>query len=295
MGVLVAGNLPGSVTGIDLGGGSQGSKGGNNFRGFTAAASATSGAIVTTASAGDGPVTAVANLFGVANPETVIFDHGDMAVIADVNAAGNLTGNAAFVQALYLEFLHRTGDLSGAGDATGWVNLLNGGTPAGTVANGIIRSSEGLGVVVDGLFRRYLRRETDAPGRAVFVNYLQGGGTLEGAISLFVTSPEYHTRFGSDGAFVQSLYTLVLERPGNNAEVASWVSLVPTLGRAGVANALLASAEYRGLVVGRYYTQLLNRTTPATPAEVNPWVFSGVDLLSIEVAFAAGPEFLANG
>src|SRR5262249_58164903 len=46
IGVKISGN---SIAGIDLGGGSQGSLGGNNFRSFTSAATATSGAIVTDA------------------------------------------------------------------------------------------------------------------------------------------------------------------------------------------------------------------------------------------------------
>jgi hypothetical protein len=280
----------GSVTGLDLGGGSPGSKGGNNFRGFTAAANSTAGAIVVSALIAQGPVQAQNNLFSV-DPETAIFDHGDQATLADVIAANNLTGDTAFVQALYLEFLNRAGS---AAELGGWVSQLNSSSVA-TVANLIVRSTEGLGNAVDGLFRRFLRRETDDAGRAAFVNFLQSGGTLEAAITLLVTSPEYRLLYGSDAAFVQSLYHQLLERTASNAEVSNWLATLPTLGRGGVASAILNSAEYRGLVVRHFYVQLLKRSFLPTQSEVTAWVNSGLDLLSLTVAFSGNSEFQNNG
>jgi hypothetical protein len=295
IGVFVAGNLAGSVTGIDLGGGAFASRGANNFRGFTLAASASAGAIVTSALTADGPISAQGNLFSVANPADVIFDQADSGTLAAVNAAGNLTGNAAYVEALYLQFLKRVGDVSNPADAGSWVAALNGGTPASVVASSLIRSAEALGVRVDGLYRRFLRREADAGGRSGFVSSLQNGATLEQAITVLVTSAEYGMRFGSDGAFVQSLYTTLLGRLGNNTEVAGWVGMLPGVTRAVVAASILSSTEYRELVVRSDYAQLLNRTTPPNATEVSGWVNTGLDQLSLEVAFAAGPEFQMNG
>ena len=48
-----------------------------------------------------------------------------------------------------------------------------------------------------------------------------------------------------------------------------------------------------GVVVRRYYADLLHRG--ASAAEVNGWVSMPLDLLSIEVQFAASGEFQANG
>src|SRR5207248_1587731 len=146
-----------------------------------------------------GPVSAQMNLFAAANPETVIFDQGDDGTKANVIATGNLTGNQAFVQALFLEFLHRAGDLANPNDAGAWVTMLNNGATPAFVAQSIGRSSEALGFVVDGLYRQFLNRNSDAGGRASFVSMLQNGGSLENAITMFVVSAEYRLLFGSDG------------------------------------------------------------------------------------------------
>src|SRR5262249_37434477 len=91
IGVFIPSGSSNSVSGIDLGFGSQNSKGGNNFRSFTAAATSASGAIITSGSF-TGSVTAAFNLFSVANPETVIFDNNDDPARANVGAVFNVTG-----------------------------------------------------------------------------------------------------------------------------------------------------------------------------------------------------------
>jgi hypothetical protein len=284
------------LTGIDLGGGSLGSRGANNFRDFTAAATSAGGAVVVShTKASQGAIKARNNLFGVANPETVVWDIADDSAQTDVDVAFPRTGNAAYVEALYLQFLHRIGDTSSPSDAGGWVTLLNNGAPASVVAAAIVRSPEALGFVVDGLYHQFLNRDSDAGGRASLINYLQNGGTLEAASIGFLASPEYRLRFGSDGAFVQSLYVSLLGRVGGASEVAGWVSLLPSLGRAGVAGDILASAEHRGDVARAYYAQLLHRAKAPSDQEVNSWVGSNLDLLSIETQFAASGEFQSNG
>lgn len=283
-----------SVANLDLGGGSQSSLGGNNFRSFTGAATTTSGAIVVSAATAAGPINAQMNLFGIATPETVIFDQNDNGALANVVATGNLTGNAAYVQALYLEFLHRAGDTTSAMDAGNWVTMLNNGTPFSNVVNAVARSAEALGLVVDRLYRQFLNREADAGGRANFVMGLQNGGTVESVIVALVNSAEYKLYFGSDGAFVKSLYIKLLNRVASDAEVAGWVNSIPSIGRTGVANGFVISVEFRELTARRYYAQILNRLNPSQ-GEVNGWVFSGLDLLTIAVGFANSPEFQANG
>jgi hypothetical protein len=219
----------------------------------------------------------------------------------------DLTGNAAFVAALYRDLLHRTGDVTNPNGAGGWVNLLNAGTLGPqAVAAAIARSPEGLGVVVDGLYGKLLGRAADAAGRAGFVNFLQRGGTVEQVILSMVTSPEYNAANGAtDTMYVQSLYNHLLGRTGSSAEVASWVAAVPTIGRAGVANGILSSREFRTDEIQQLYgsplapvasvasalPNLLHRPSPPTAAEVNSWLSSGLDILTIEVLFAGTPEY----
>jgi hypothetical protein len=274
-----------SVAGIDLGGGSQGSLGGNDFRSFTAPAT---GAVFATGTAGT--IEAQNNIFAVSNPQTVITATGGVTVKATA-----LTANAAFVQTLYLDFLRRTGDLSNPNDAGGWVTLLGQGMSSTAVASGIARSAEGLGVAVDGLYHRFLGRDADPAGRAGFVTSLQAGGTLEGVIRAMLASPEYQSRFPTDSSFVQSLYQSLLHRTGSSAEVSQWQALLSQLGRAGEAQGFLSSQEYRNLEVVDDYTQLLHRAQPPSAAEVDGWVGTGLDILSIDTLMAASAEFQLNG
>jgi hypothetical protein len=81
------------------------------------------------------------------------------------------------------------------------------------------------------------------------------------------------------------------------------------VGRAGVANAFEGSTEYRSGAVRTFYgdptltplhyqpffANLLHRSAPPSAAEVNGWVPTGLDLLSIQAAFASGVEFFENG
>jgi hypothetical protein len=218
-------------------------------------------------------------------------------------------GNAAYVQNLYLDFLHRPGDTSSAADAGAWVMALDAGSLSPqAVANAIARSPEALGVLVDGLYLQILERPSDPGGRAAFVAFLESGGTVEQAFDLMVTSPEYAALTGGTASgFVQALYTELLGRPASPGEIAGLVSVLPSLGRAGVASAILGSTEFRTDAVQALYgsptgafmsgdgllPSLLLRGQAPGAAEVSAWVGSGLDILSMAVAIASSSEFVA--
>jgi hypothetical protein len=286
VGVFIASGTWGAVADVDLGGGPEGSYGANDFRGDTYA-------ITTTAKAG--PIMAMGNIFGVTDPTTVIYDHHNDPTLAQVVATNPLTGNAAYVETLYLDFLHRTGDVSNPNDAGGWVTLLNDGAPAATVANAIAHSQEAEGVAVDGLYHRFLGRDADPAGRAGFVAWLQSGATLEGVIQAMLVSPEYQSHFHADADYVESLFQNLLHRTGDINEVSDWLTQLAQTGRSGVAQGFLSSLEYRDDEVGDDYAQLLHRTQPPSAAEVNSWVSSGLDILTMDAFIAASPEFQTNG
>jgi hypothetical protein len=275
-----------SMAGVDLGGGSQGSLGANDFRGDPTA-------IQVTADASAGPISAQTNIFGVSDPTTVIHDQHVNPSLAAVDSTNSLTENAAYIETLYLDFLHRKGDLSNPGDAGGWAAFLAHGGPAATVASAIARSPEALGLDVNSLYHRFLGRDADSAGRASFVAYLEAGGTLEGVSQAILASPEYQSLFPTDSSFVQSLFQNLLQRPGSKAEVSAWVAALPQLGRAGVAQDFLSSPEFRAVEVNEDYAQLLHRTPLA--AELSAWLGSGLDLLTIDTVFAGTPEFQVNG
>jgi hypothetical protein len=68
------------------------------------------------------------------------------------------------------------------------------------------------------------------------------------------------------------------------------------MGRAGVARALLQSAEARSDVFAGYYEALLHRPSSSSDQPFLSNVLgSGVDDYSVRLLFEAGPEFFANG
>jgi len=297
----------GSASGIDLGGGSQGSLGGNNFRGFT-----TPNAIET--GSGSGTIFAQHNIFSVAMPSSVT-TQGSITIDPSINTT-NLTGKAAFVETLYIDFLHRAGDTTNANDAGFWVSALAGGSlTQAQVASGLVRSVESLTDIVDGLYLAILGRPFDSAGRAAWIRFLQQGHTLEQTISGFFTSVEYGVLTASNNSYVESLYNELLGRKDDTSGFNFWLSKLPSIGRAGVAAAFVDSTEFRTDAVQQLFTgsavtgeqtsglasaaallpNMLHRSSPPSKAEVNSWVNSGLDLLSIEVDFANSSEFFNNG
>jgi hypothetical protein len=212
-----------------------------------------------------------------------------------------------FVNALYVAFLGRPGSPA---ELDGWVADLPSVGRAGVV-DGIMRSKEALTRVVDAISGRLLDRPATADDGWVD-KLFRRTATEEQVIADIVASPEFAARAQklfpgdqSDAAFVKALYTLLLNRPADAADVDGWVKALPSSGRAGVAGALVGSAEFRGGAVRTFYgdpalaplpyqpffVNLLHRPAPPAPAEVEPWVSGGQDLPSIEAAFASSEEF----
>jgi hypothetical protein len=277
-----------SATSIDLGGGPNNSHGGNDFRGDRQT-------ILIQSPVAEGPIQARMNIFGVSDPASGIFDYHDDPSVASVTTAGALTGDAAFVETLYLDFLHRPGDATNTNDAGRWVVLMSLGMPAAQVVNQLARSSEALGWQVEAAFQQFLGRDVDAAAKAYFVGAIQSGGTLESLDNALAASSEYQAHFATDAAFVQSLYQNLLQRTGSSGEVGQIVGQLASIGRAGAAQEFLFSQEYRGLQVTDDYTNLLQRDQPPAAAEVSYWVGSGLDLLTLDTIFAATQEFQQNG
>jgi len=278
---------------IDLGGGAnQGlgsSLGGNDFRGFTKQGTAAAAAIVLQGTGPTASVSAAANMFspGV-SPPFVVDDgvEGSLTGTGQINAAAKLSDAQAFVQGLYNDLLGRTGNLN---ELTYWVNILNSQSQT-AVANGLLRSSEALGRIVDSLYLRFLGRNADANGRAYWINLLQHGSSLESVESGFLTSPEYLNHIDID--FVQSLYINLLGRTGNASELAAWHNQIQTVGLAGIANEFLSAQEYRADNVNMDFASFLHR--PPLASETSTFVNMQTDLLGIEAAILSSPECFTN-
>jgi hypothetical protein len=288
MGVFINGDGTNAGT-IDLGGGSLGSLGGNNFRGFTTIGTLTNAAIVLANTSPNAMVLASSNIFqsGISNNPVDDATQGS-GTGTGLISAGALDNAHAFVQTLYNEVLGRTGTSS---ELDTWVSVLNMQGQA-AVVNDILHSSEALGRIVDSFYLRFLGRAADPGGRAGWIGFLQNGGTEEAIENLFLTSPEYLSHINID--FVQSLYLNILGRPGSPAEVAAWNNNIQNVGGImGVANAFTHSPENRLNTLRSDFQTFLHRT-PAD-AELMPLVNTSMDLLSLEGLVLSSPEFFANG
>jgi hypothetical protein len=279
---------------VDLGGGANNdglgtSLGGNDFRGFTTLGTTSAAAIVLGDTSLNTVVSAANNMFspGV-SPASVVDDgvEGSLTGTGQINAAAKLDDAHAYVQGLYNDLLGRSGTMT---ELKAWVNVLNTQGQA-AVANDILRSSESPGRIVDSFYLRFLGRQSDAAGRAAWINILQQGATLESVEAGFLTSPDYLGHIDTD--FVQSLYLNLLGRTGSSAELALWNNDIQALGLAGIASAFLTAQEYRGENVIADFTSFLHRSP--SPAETSAFAGTSLDLLGIEAAILSSQECSVN-
>jgi hypothetical protein len=281
IGVSITGSPTGNPGIIDMGGGSQGSLGGNDFREWnsTNGISSTVAAIVLNNTSAKIP-SATDNLFDFnVIPSQVCSLNGNI-----INLGGPQGGRFAFVQSLYNKALGRTGTHA---EIVGWLNIFATQGQA-AVVNGILRSAESLGRIVDSLYLRFLGRQSDAAGRAGWVNALQNGATLESIETGFLTSPEYLHHIDTD--FVQSLYINILGRTGSAFELAFWDNQIQAIGLAGIANAFVTSQEYKNDNINADFETYLHR--PVFPSELSSFGAMQTDLLSLEAAILSTPAYI---
>jgi hypothetical protein len=314
LGVNILGDMtPAGALAVDLGGGSEGdlgtSAGGNNFRSFTASGTANGVfAVYLQQTKASATVSAQNNIWSVADPNTVIKDGTHNTNVANINGSPGtgminvgttqLTASQQFVQTLYNHFLQRSGSLP---ELNFWVSQLPNMGRNG-VANAIIRSDEGYRRLVDGFYLQYLGRPADPGGETSWAHALEHGATEEQVIAGFLASPEYYdhatalaSSLSPDANFVQSLYEQLLGRLGGASEIQGWVNLLPAMGRSGVTLAILNSSEALTDRVLQFYAHLLHRPGRPLAAELNGWVASKLDTLSIEVLISGSQEFFTNG
>jgi hypothetical protein len=134
---------------------------------------------------------------------------------------------------------------------------------------------------VTAMYNLYLLRNPDAAGAQHWLSFLQAGGTLEGVAALLTASQEYFVmQGGTNQGFLagvpnagrsSGLYEEVLNRPGSNAEVAGWETVLDNgASRLDVSTAFLTSQEYRTNLVQADYMTFLQRA--ADQGGLGAWV-----------------------
>jgi CSLREA domain-containing protein len=214
-------------------------------------------------------------------------------------ALGGLDAQERFVQALYLDDLGRAGTKTEVDD---WVNgqLNQPGGSQQAVAAAIAGSPEADDHLVQSWYFAFLGRQAASSEVVGWVKLLQAGQSEEQVLRQILGDPghEFYDRaqtlgFGgtADQNYVQGLYQGLLNRRASSSELDNGVAALQTMGRQGLALALLDSEEFRGDQFAGYFATLLHR--PADGSLAN-WVASGLDAHGVRVAFESGMEFYSN-
>jgi hypothetical protein len=206
-----------------------------------------------------------------------------------------------YVRGLFEQILGRSGSVP---DWNYWVGFLSEQDGPFIVSTSIERSREGRTRLVLGWYTRYLGRQPGANEEQFWVNRLVGGQSEEQTLAGLIGSDEYFNRAPSipesgggpatNATFVRALYKDLLDRLAAQGEVDFWVGQIASIGREGVAHAILRSTEYRRLAVRGYYTTLLQRATPPGQQELDFWALSEFDLTGIRTRMEASGEYIAR-
>ena len=277
----------GTLSDVDLGGGSRGSLGGNDFRAFTATATNTAAAVLTAGSPTE-TVAAANNVFA-GDAETAVFDHDDDPTRAGIATTPALAGNAAYVAALYARFLGRAADPEDPADAGGLVGQLDGGAKAAKVVAQIVRSPEAVGSVVDTAYRSILGRAPTADERAAGITRL-AKKKEEDLLALLFASAEARGLFASDGAFVTELFGRLLGRLPSADELTLYAKIAAKK-RSKVVAAILKTGELGARRATLVFRDLLRRDP--TPEELRK--LQKQDRLKLLTTIAATTEFQTGG
>lgn len=209
-----------------------------------------------------------------------------------------IVGSEDFVQRLYQTILGRTGSRA---ELAPWTAVMAGPAGPAGVVTAIEQSPEARTRLVKDWYLTYLGRPALNGEEQGWVRAMLQGATEEQVVAGILGSQEFFNRASSldatgtaDERYVQALYALLLHRTAGTSEVNGWQRVLPFAGRSGVAFAFLRSAEYRTNAVEAYYTDLLHRTSPPSPVEMNSWVPTSFDLLTIREAFESSQEFRAQ-
>jgi hypothetical protein len=271
----------GTTIATDLGGGTQGSLGNNNFRGFANAASATNAAIFVHGTAATALLRARNNAFGVTNPATVV------QTSANIDTTNPLTTTQGFVQSLYHDLLGREGSAS---DLTFWTNVFTANGQA-AVVTGIMNSTEGQNHLINSLYLRYLNRPADTIGLSFWSAVLASGG-LEAVTAGILSSQEFLSRSSANP--ITAYYLALLNRTPRTDELAFWLPVLFSQGPNAVVLRMVASQEFRSDFAQSVFVTALHRQ--GTALEVSTLVNNtALSLLQIEASIYELPEFLTKG
>jgi len=162
------------------------------------------------------------------------------------------------VWALSADLLGRGPDPTGL---AGWSSVLVSGTSQSALVDSLTRSDEYISRRVRQAYNEVLGREPDPVGaQGWLVAIREGRATVDDVQRVFYDSVEYFAiSGGTREGYVARLYTTMLGREASPAEVAMWVDLFATRGRAYMVDSFWFSGEAAQRQAGVYYQVFLGR------------------------------------
>lgn len=216
----------------------------------------------------------------------------DFANFAQTPSKRSLFASAAAPS--YVEYLYERvlGRAPAAGELATWNQALSGGLSAAAVASAFLNSPERKAREIEQLYQDYLGRSVDAAGLAAWLAAWQDDGGLDLVRLGILTSDEYvQAQGGTDQAWVAALYGDLLGRAAGPGEVAPWIGVIETAGRAGVVRAILGSDEFAARSVATFYQQYLGR--PVDESGLSSWlglIKGGVAIERVRLFILASAE-----
>src|SRR5712692_2543140 len=167
-----------------------------------------------------------------------------------------LPSSAAYVTALYNDFLHRA---PAATEVAGWVSTLNAGVSPTQVALDFTLSAEYLSNLIQTDYKVFLGRQPAAAEVAGWLAQLQGGLNELQLQAAFLGSGEFFARHGNANApWLDAVYKRTLGRPVDASGLALWQQqLNAGIPREQVALDIVGSPEALTRLVTSAYNTLL--------------------------------------
>jgi len=167
-------------------------------------------------------------------------------------------GSGSVVTALYQDLLGRDPDPVGY---QAWRAVLMRGTSQSELVMSLTSSDEYIALRVRQAYAEVLGREPDPVGAAGWLAAIrERRATVDDVQRTFYDSEEYFlVSGGTSGGYVARLYTTMLGREAWAGEVAMWVGLMGSRGRAWVVDSIWFSVEAAQHRAGAYYQRFLGR------------------------------------
>jgi hypothetical protein len=207
---------------------------------------------------------------------------------------GTATG---WVRGMYQDLLGRTPSDT---EVNGWVQALNNGLSAQSIAYDFAASTEREGIRVRDDYQTFLGRTPNQSEVAGWVNAFANGLTNESLVAGFLASPEYYNSAakgkGDNFDWVKSvIHDEFEQRAATPGEISSLEAALMPANLSQVANQITHSTEHYQDLVTHAYQTYLGRSPD--PSGLSGWVGAMQDGLTdehLEAQFIASPEAFAH-